>query len=294
MIISKKMICIFIVLYIIFYFINNYLKNYENYEEDYYLPKKIYGYWDYFDDNNIIKAYIETWKRNISSEWEIIILTKKNVHNYVSKEFIDKFINLPSYRFSDFLRMYLLYNKGGVWIDASTIIINGNFLNKYYEEMILNKYDATLYEFKVHSIENYPYLENWFLIAPKNSKFIKDIYDEFVISYDMGFLNYKKNILENNIKLDNTLKYDLSTYHMQHAIIHYLLVYKKNKYKLNIKNADESMFKIQNLNNWDSIKIIDFIINNNDWNNFYAIKLVNSNRKGINDENIFINKLYTI
>ena len=73
--------------------------------------KKIYGYWDNLDTNSIINAHIETWKKNISPEWEIIILNKKNIHNYTPKEFIDKFINLEAFRFSDFLRMYLLYTK---------------------------------------------------------------------------------------------------------------------------------------------------------------------------------------
>ena len=296
--IIRNIILILIILLLCFYFINNYLKLKitENYKEIYNLPKKIYGYWDNLEHNNIIKSHIQTWKNNISPEWEIIILNKKNIHNYVPKEFIDKFINLEAFRFSDFLRMYLLYTKGGIWIDSSTIILNDNFLNQYYDEMILNQYDATIYELDDHSTENYPYLENWFLMAPKNSKFIKDIYDEFVISYTMDFLKYKKDILIPNIKLDNTLRYDSSTYHIQHAIIHYLLVHKKNKYKLNIKEANESMFKAQKINNWNSDMLIDFIINNNDWTDYYAIKLVHANRMGINKNNeaIFIKKLYNI
>ena len=162
--------------------------------------------------------------------------------------------------------------------------------------MILNEYDVTIYELNDHSTENYPYLENWFLMAPKNSKFIKDIYDEFVISYDMGFLQYKTDILIPTIKLDKTLGYKSKTYHMQHAIIHYLLVHKKNKYKLNIKDANESMFKAQKINNWNCDKLISFIIDNNDWTDYYAIKLVSINRRGINKENqnMFIKKLYNI
>ena len=296
--IIRNIILILIVLLLCFYFINNYLKLKitENYEEIYYLPKKIYGYWDDIDNNSVVKAHIETWKKNILPQWEIIILNKKNIHNYVPQEFIDKFIKLEAFRFSDFLRMYLLYTKGGVWIDACTIIINDAFLNQYYDEMILNQYDATIYELSDNSIQNYPYLENWFLMAPKNSKFIKDIYDEFVISYDMDFLKYKIDILMPNIKLDKTLGYESKTYHMQHAIIHYLLVHKKNVYKLNIKDANESMFKAQKINNWDSNKLISFIINNNDWTDYYAIKLVSINRRGINASNeaMFINKLYKL
>ena len=79
---------------------------------------------------------------------------------------------------------------------------------------------------------------------------------------------------------------------MQHAIIHYLLN-TGNKYKLNIKDAEESMFKVQQLNNWDKDRVIDFIINNKDWTNYYSIKLVKFLRNGItyNNKNAFIKKL---
>ena len=37
--------------------------------------------------------------------------------------------------------------NGGVWIDISTIILNGHFLDDYRNEMIQNKYDCLLYEY---------------------------------------------------------------------------------------------------------------------------------------------------
>ena len=163
----------------------------------YILPKVIYCYWDNLEGNIIIKSHIDTWKRNIPKDWEIIILNKNNVSKYVDSNFLNKYINLPAFRFADFLRLYLLKNNGGVWMDAASIIINGKFLNNYYDEMITNKYDVTLYELKDHS-KKYPYLENWFLMAPQNSKFITDLYNEFSKSFEMGFLNYKRNILCNS------------------------------------------------------------------------------------------------
>jgi hypothetical protein len=177
-------------------------------------------------------------------------------------------------------------------MDASTIIINGQFLDDYYNEMYKNKYDLLVYELKGHSIPNQPYLENWFIMCPKNSRIITDLYNQFSDSFDMGFINYKNNILRPNIDLSNTIKNGNNTYHMQHAIIHYLL--KNNKYNINIKDADESMFKAQKINNWNNNKLINYILNNNDWSGFYAIKLVGFNRKAISDENLFIKKLNTI
>ena len=186
-------IILFIIIYIFYWFDNligkkNTYKLRENYEDEYILPKVIYGYWN--KPTDIIIAHINTWIKNISPEWKINIITLDNVRDYVDDEFMNKYKDLPAYRFSDFLRVYLLSKNGGVWMDAATIVLDGSFLDKYYEEMIEYKYDTTLYEFKVHSKPNYPYLENWFLMSRKSSPFINDIYYQFNKSFEMDFLKY--------------------------------------------------------------------------------------------------------
>jgi len=289
-----KIITIFFLIFLLFFIFNYNLKKSlpkELFSErnTYILPKIIYGYWDNLEENKLINAHIDTWRRNIPSEWKIEIISKKNILNYVDNDFYNKYKNLPAFRFSDFLRVYLLSKNGGVWMDAATIIINGKFLNDYYNEMHKNKYDLLVYELSDHSTYNQPYLENWFIMCPKNSRIITDLYNQFSNAFDMGFINYKNNILKPNIDLSKTIKYGNNTYHMQHAIIHYLL--KNNKYNLNIKDANESMFKAQKINDWNGEKLINYILNNNDWSEYYAIKLVGFNRKAINDENLFIKKL---
>jgi len=295
-------ILIFLIIFFIFNFCLNYKLNKEYFStiySSYILPKIIYCYWDNLEGNILIKSHIDTWIRNIPKDWNVIIINKKNVSEYVDNDFLEKYINLPSFRFADFLRLYLLKNNGGVWMDAASIIINGKFLNDYYDEMIINKYDVTLYELKDHS-KKYPYLENWFLMAPKNSKFITDLYNEFSKSFEMGFLNYKRNVLCNSgIEIEKTLRSRKCnyTYLMQHAIIHYLLDNSDSKkYNINIKDSYESMFKVQKINNWNANDTINFIIDNKDWSQFYAIKLIKKNRRGITKENIdaYLKRLKTI
>jgi hypothetical protein len=80
---------------------------------------------------------------------------------------------------------------------------------------------------------------------------------------------------------------------MQHAIINYLF-HIGNKYNVNIKDAQESMFKIHSLVKWNDIEIINYIMNNQNWNNYYAIKLTKSNRRGIIYEDTYIDKISII
>lgn len=256
--------------------------------DNYTLPKNIYCYWDDDLENvPLVKACYETWLRNIPKDWKINLVTNKNLDNYVSKEFIEKYKNLLMYdviKFSDFLRLELLINNGGVWIDISTIIIKSDFLDKYRNEMLKNKYDVTVYELieNSNSREN-PYLENWFIMAPKESKYIKDLQKEFIKSFDIGFLNYKKNILiPSGVNLNGTINYEDGIYLMQHAIVNYL-IHTNHKYNINIKDSYESMFKFHNLLKWDNDKISYALANNKNWSPYYAVKLRNKDRRNIPD-----------
>jgi hypothetical protein len=311
---------IIIIIIILFYVINSYLskkniyynkinnnKQYEkekfnNYQtinnknvtslNEYILPRVVYGYWDNLEDNDIIQAHVNTWTRKLAPGWNAVIITRKTVHNYVDPDFLQKYQNIGAVRFSDFLRVYLLSKNGGVWMDAGTILIDGQFLKDYRNEMIENKIDALIYEFKSHSKPGHPYLENWFLMAPKGSLFITDLYNEFSKAYDMDFVKYKYDVLSSKISFENTMGEGENTYHLQHGIIQYLLKENPGRYNMSIKDADESMFKAQKINDWNSDKLIRYIIDNNDWNDYYAIKLVNFNRKPIEScKEEFINKL---
>lgn len=275
---KKYYIVLLLILFIIMicFIFNN---NHECFtKENYYIPKQIYCYWDNLDNNDIINAHLQSWKNNIHG-WDINIITANNVQNYVSKDFYNKFKNLDSVRFSDFLRLELLKN-GGVWMDAGIFVINSNFLDNYRNEMILYNSDVCLYEYKKNTVDkNIPYLENWFIMAPKDSKFINDLYNEFDRSFDMGFLKYKLDIIiPSGIPINKTIGYSYYyTYLLQHAIINYLYV--KNKYNILIKDAEESMFKIQ----FDSDDLIKFIVNKKNWNDFYAVKMTHKMRSYIDN-----------
>jgi hypothetical protein len=256
----------------------------ENFYDYYILPKKIYAYWDNLDENKLIQKFVENWRKKIPDSWEIIIFDKKSVRDYVSSEFMEKYGRLESFRFSDFLRLELLKKSGGVWMDISTIIIKGDFLDTYRNEMIDKRYDVCLYEFPSRTIDkNNPYLENWFIMAPKNSQFINDLYTEFNKSFEIGFVEYKNKVLiPSGINLTQTIGYNnKETYLMQHAIVNYL-IHTGKKYNINIKNALNSMFRLQDKLKWNYDDIINFILENDLENHdIYAIKIIKNIRTSI-------------
>jgi len=161
-----------------------------------------------------------------------------------------------------------------------------------YDDMIKNKYDACFYEFKENTLlKSQPHIDNWFMMAPKNSKIITDLYFEFNKAYEMGFLKYKDLIIiPSGILLDRTIGYGDSTYLLQHAIFHYLFKIGR-KYNILLKNASDSMYKLHHIYSWNHDVIIEFILNNNNWSKLYAVKLTKSNRASIIDNERFIKKL---
>jgi len=262
--------------------------------DSYVLPKVIYGFWDNLDENIIIQSHIRSWRRHLSSEWEIIILNKDNVYKYVDESFINKYGSgeLDATRFSDFLRIELLTKKGGCWMDASIFILNGKFLDDIYNEMIKNQYDGCFYEYK-ELTQNIlqPHIDNWFMMAPKGSKILTDLYYEFTKAFDMGFLKYKQEILmKTDINLKKTIGYGNDTYLLQHAIFHYLLK-DGNPYNIELKNATDSFYLIQLIYNWNNNKVINYIMNKTNWEKMYGVKLTKSNRNAIEDKKAYVRKI---
>jgi len=284
---------IIFILVILFILLHIYLKKKESFS-NYTLPKTIYTYWDDLDNNIFIKKNIEDWQKKIKN-WKIVVITNDNLHEYVDDTFIKTYYSnkIKIQHFSDFLRIKLLIENGGLWMDPSIIILNSEFINSIYNEMHNNRYDISLFEYpnKSFSKNSLPYLENWFIMAPKNSNLLVDLQREFNKAHEMSFIMYKKDILiPSNIDLSPTIGYDDNTYLMQHAIIN-LLMFINNYYKINIKNANDSMFFLQNKYNWDSHKIKDHLLNE-DISNLYAIKFTGGNRDIFNNH-MLLNTLYS-
>ena len=100
-------------------------------------------------------------------------------------------------------------------------------------------------------------------------------------------------LFPSQINLTNTLGYEENTYLMQHAIFHYLFKIGKT-YNILLKDASESMYKIQTLFNWNTEATIKFIIDNNFWDNIYAIKLTKGDRNAISNKRSYIKKLLSL
>ena len=162
-------ICILI---IVIWFIHKEKKNYNQ------APKKIWTYWDNpIKIPQTVELCIAGWKK-FHPEYEIILLTKKNYKGYVTiPEEVREHQNFndSSQRFSELLRLWVLAEHGGIWID-SNILLKGSmeeWLFPYYAE-----YSGFYLEGHTKKKE-FPVIQSWFIACNKGSPFIRKWKDEF-------------------------------------------------------------------------------------------------------------------
>lgn len=237
-------ICLFIIL---LYFDKNIPEHFENNK----VPKIIWSYWDSDEIPEIVKLSIKSWKKT-SPQYKINFMNQKNVEEYVSLP--NNWKTLPAYRQSDIIRLRLLEKYGGVWIDASTILLED--LDKFISEDNL-----TLFITPRSTFEN-PVFENWFISAPPNNKVIKLWIEEVLIAlsnpkeyidksndYNKKYIRNAyyhichlalKNIYENHKKFFNGAKiYDCNEtafyYQIKTPNLKYLFKNKFDKSRLMIK-----------------------------------------------------------
>jgi hypothetical protein len=143
------------------------------------IPKLIWTYWDNPDKiPKTVKLCMESWAK-YNPEYKITLLSKLNYPQYITIP--DNISTHPNFndnpaRFADLIRIHVLAEYGGVWID-STILLNrplDNWMFPRYAEY------SGFYISKFTTKKEYPVIENWFFACNKGSQFMQLWRDEFV------------------------------------------------------------------------------------------------------------------
>lgn len=119
----------------------------------------------------LVQKCYKSIEKYLGQEWEIILITEKNYCNYVSfPDFIlhmfeNKQISLT--HFSDLLRLELLINHGGMWIDSTVLCTSGNI-----PKSILNA-DLFVYQTQKPGADGRAtVMSNWLIYSKTNSKIL--------------------------------------------------------------------------------------------------------------------------
>ena len=105
--------------------------------------KFIFTFWEPHEKMpGYLKLCIKTWKKFLP-DYDIKVLDYKNVKDYLGENLFSNIIckTMPLKIQADAIRVALLKKFGGIWLDADTIITNGQFIKKlkYYELIMLGE-----------------------------------------------------------------------------------------------------------------------------------------------------------
>lgn len=176
-------IIIFIILILLVYFtkmnkgIDDYLEIISENNTDFQAaPKVIYAYWNNNDVPEFIKKCVNNWKK-MNPDYEVNLIVPRNIKDYIpQQDFPPNFEILTPQRQSDWVRLYLIKNYGGVWLDASIILTKS--LSDL--EFIQKENNSDGIGFYLPSSSKYtPHIETWFIMARKGQPFISAWFDEF-------------------------------------------------------------------------------------------------------------------
>ncbi len=288
-----KYVIFIIFIIVLFYFLLKKNKFVEKYENNNKLPKKIFTYWNEVEiTNKVVKKNIEYLKKMIPSDFEFTVYNEKTIMDELGEDikYNNHDMSTPT-NFSDFIRYYLIYKYGGVWIDSTYFILDFDraIMDKYrkYES---DEFNAGYYEFGSRSVGtkiNEKYYESWFMIAPPQDPYIKDVLDEFKKGSEIGFREYKKGLKKDNINLKGLIEEEDNFYLMIYAMVRKVLT-EKPEYKIVAFDISNVLF-----NYWD-ISLFDELLDVNAYKKYEAIKLTGSHRGLINENNKEENFLETL
>ncbi|MDY3350458.1 capsular polysaccharide synthesis protein [Riemerella anatipestifer] len=151
----------------------------ENKEE---IPKKIWVYWESSEPSPIVEICLKQI-RKLNKGYELMVLNSSNLVSFLP-DILPFREDLPFANYSDIIRLNLLYEYGGIWIDASTLLTEDfswleNLKSNENADVIGFCADHFMTDF------SFPILETWFLACPPKNKFIKEWLYEFEACYWM-------------------------------------------------------------------------------------------------------------
>lgn len=93
--------------------------------------QNIFVYWNNGFDTapKVVKRCLKTIKANVPEGWQLHIITDENLKQYVMMpDFVEEMVKngkMCRANYSDILRLALLWNYGGLWLDATCLLTQG-------------------------------------------------------------------------------------------------------------------------------------------------------------------------
>jgi len=226
-------LCIFIISFCFLFLKKREIENFEGS----YIPKIIWSYWDNPEVPEFVAKCRKNWKK-FAPNYEIRYLNKNNINDYITN-MPENWENLPAYRQADVLRLKLLEKYGGIWMDASILLLENP--DKFVGG------DLTLFTTPGTNNDN-PVYENWFIASTKNNELIK----KWIVEVEKAIKDpktYLASSSEYNKKLVNNPEYLICHLALRNIYDNNKKLFKNGKYY----DSNSTAFFEHNKYNWKDV-----------------------------------------
>lgn len=139
------------------------------------IPRSIWTYWDSDTIPPLIEKCVSQWKKNCP-DYTITILSPLNLSTYLDTDIMALPMSTTPQRTSDFVRLHVLAEHGGIWADASLLLTSSlDWIHEFHTDMVVYSIDH------IHTpVTTYPVLENWFIACVPHCDFVNQWKTEFM------------------------------------------------------------------------------------------------------------------
>ena len=197
------------------------------------IPNVIYSYWHEKPFSPLVEKCIQSWKKH-NPHYTIHMITNDTISTYIPFPISRWKLATTHQQRSDCIRLYVLSEYGGIWIDASVYLskpLDWVHSYQYYE-------NSEMVGFHIGGNQKTPMVENWFFAAIPKSSFLQDWKKEF---YRMHSYSTVQDYVNSVIPYINTdfIPGDL-TYLTMHVAC--LFILSKKRYSLSLLSAYNGPF----------------------------------------------------
>ncbi|MDR2127470.1 MAG: capsular polysaccharide synthesis protein [Burkholderiaceae bacterium] len=144
------------------------------------IPKIIWAYWDGPDTPLLVQKCVAVW-RALHPDFQIHVLDAQTLGDFIAQAQIPQALRgaaASAQKKSDWLRLRLLSQYGGIWLDASIILTQRlDWMLRAQQQWQADC--AGFYLQRFTSNPQFPVIENWAMAAPPQSAFIMAAAREF-------------------------------------------------------------------------------------------------------------------
>jgi hypothetical protein len=190
--------------------------------------------------------------RRILHDWDVRFFTKADfLQGCPPAEIPPGLDALSKQHQADFMRLWLLKKHGGTWLDIS-IVLNES-ITPIYDECVTSKAECSGFYIEATTTDKrWPVFENWFIMAPANSRIISLWLEEYTAAITKGFQTYKQQVRNDGVHFHHLLKGDDDVYLIQHLgfqkVIQQRLLWPAT---IKYRRAEDSMFYLHTKCQWD-------------------------------------------